>query len=160
MLCFLSVLPLRHSSDVNIFHAATGHAGLSSNGSGGVLFRAEELFSALHHSGESQVTSLSIYFTSLTRKQLQVFSSGLGGRGGVDSAIKCFMGTPLIKFYFPQRNANVRKRTWAARNSSVPQSTTTVRFRSLDHQIQSLIQILIYSERLVLKACKLADDLD
>lgn len=123
VLCFLSVLPLRHSSDVDILHAAAGHARLSSNGSDGALFRAEELFSALHHSGESQATSHSIYFTSLTREQLQVFFR----LGGVDSVIKCFMGTPLIKFYFPQRNANVRKRTWAARNSSVPQSTTMVR---------------------------------
>lgn len=69
-----------HLSDAGVFHAAAGQARLLSNASHGLLFRAEELFSALHHSGESQVTSHSIYFTSLTRQQLRVFLSG--GAGG------------------------------------------------------------------------------
>lgn len=50
-------LPLRHSSDVEVFYTATGHMGHSSNNSETALFRVEELFSALHHSGESQVIS-------------------------------------------------------------------------------------------------------
>lgn len=71
LLCFL---PLRRSSDVGVVHAAAaGLARLRSNASDGLLFRAEELFSALHHSGESQVTSHSIYFTSLTCERLRVF---------------------------------------------------------------------------------------
>lgn len=42
-----------HSLDAS--GAATGHMGHSSNNSETALFRAVELFSALHHSGESQV---------------------------------------------------------------------------------------------------------
>lgn len=55
------VSPLRNSSDVDIFDTAPGHMGHSSNNSETALFRVEELFSALHHSGESRVISHLIY---------------------------------------------------------------------------------------------------
>lgn len=46
---------------MDIFDTATGHMGHSSNNSETALFRLEELFSALHHSGESRVISHLIY---------------------------------------------------------------------------------------------------
>lgn len=61
--CRWLVLLLRHSSDVEVFYTATGHMGHSSNNSETALFRLEELFSALHHSGESQVISHLIHCT-------------------------------------------------------------------------------------------------
>lgn len=64
-------LPLRHSSDVEVFYTATGHMGHSSNNSEAALFRVEELFSALHHSGESQVTSHLIHRTLINSQRLK-----------------------------------------------------------------------------------------
>ncbi|XP_035498538.2 netrin-4-like [Scophthalmus maximus] len=47
-------------SDVEVFYTATGHLGHSSNNSGTALFRAEELFSALHHSEKCECVEVTL----------------------------------------------------------------------------------------------------
>lgn len=49
---------VRLSSDVEILYAAADTRRLNSNKSETALFRGEELFSALHHSGEVTVNIL------------------------------------------------------------------------------------------------------
>ncbi|KAM9807429.1 netrin-4-like [Neosynchiropus ocellatus] len=47
-------------SDVEVFYSAPGHMGRRSNHSGTTLFRAEELFSALHHSEKCECVEVSL----------------------------------------------------------------------------------------------------
>lgn len=87
------------SSAVDIFHAATGHARLGGGGGDAAPYRAEELFSALHHAGESRVASRSVYFTSLTRQRLQVSSSSHQSRFIFPEKCECAeatLGSPKL----------------------------------------------------------------